>query len=185
MKVNPILKTLTLLLAVALISLTSCSKSMPLDELQPTHPDTSGNHEQNPETPDSPDSPEPPEQDNRPGINPENQYSAVLSDPTPRIESKQLTLRFGEPGIMVAHDGCITTSFIDIDTDRRADFSHQGLAPDSTLLSPTFAINGINHDLSGRLLKSIPSTAWFILTETDTTSPSSPSATIILVIPKF
>lgn len=176
MTVRPLLKTLLPILA-AVIALTSCSKSLPLDEREPTHPETNGGHEQNPGTPDTPDTPEPPEQDNRPGINPETQYAAVLSDPTPRYESPALSLRFGTPGVMIIHDGNITSSIIDIETGRRIDFNHLGLNPDSTLITPTLTVTGATHSVTGRLLKSTTSTSWYLLTDPTT-------STHILVIPK-
>lgn len=162
---------LLLTLAIAV----SCSRSTPLPvDDSPEHPGLNGGQQPDPSEPENPVVP--PDDSERPGIDPDGDYAAVKADPTPRYMSSTLNLWFGHPGVLLSHDGKGVTSFIDIDSGRRIDFSCGAVADDNTLESPSLMIDGVAVAVEGRLLHSTPDRRWYLLKE---------ASDHILVIPEW
>lgn len=168
---------ITRVLAAAMLVVTaaSCSHSDPqsVEAEQPTN----GGQNQGGSSGETP----PPDTPNRPGITPDDVEESILSDATPRYESESASYIAGEPGVLICHDGNITTSYINIDTDHRVDFNYTGMTADSVLTGANLYVDGHAATLvSAKIIKASADVKWFRATEVK--SPGD-TVTHVIVIP--
>ncbi|MCM1519507.1 MAG: hypothetical protein NC098_01825 [Lachnoclostridium sp.] len=157
-----------LLMAIA----ASCSHSEP-QEVEAEQP-TNGGQNQGGSSGETP----PPDTPNRPGITPDDVVESILADATPRYQSETTTYLADEPGVLICHDGNITTSYINIDNDHRIDFNYTGMRADSLLTGANLYVDGHAVTLvSAKYLKGSADVKWFRAAEV-----KSPGDTVTHVI---
>lgn len=92
-------------------------------------------------------------------------FSEALKDATSRIESTMLTLRYGEPGVMVSVDNGINYEFRDISTGHYAVLTADGEVEEGEMKNALLEVDGGNVVLSNACIEQVNSQGvWIHLT---------------------